>query len=156
MTRIRKLPLLCCLSLIGITAAEAGWEVPKNPQSRGEIVFTQSGKWTLDLACSLNVALFLEYPGKQQTGPATITISDGQKSVSVRGGFTKDDKETSTDPRDPPFVAVWGKNPPYPADLDAVLAILLSGRKLIFTADGAKYQLPGVDKKVAASYKSAC
>ena len=61
-----------------------------------------------------------------------------------------------TDAYDPPFVAVWGKSPPYPADLDAVLAILLSGRQLTFTAEGAKYQLPGADKKVAASYRNEC
>jgi hypothetical protein len=156
MTRIKRLCLLCCLSSIWITSADAGWEVPKNPQSRAEIVFIQDGKWTVDLACSLNVALFLEYPGKQQTGPATITVGNGQKSVSVRGGFTRDDKEFTTDPRDPAFVALWGKKPPYPADLDKVLAVLFSGRALVFTAEGATYRLPAIDPRVAAAYKNAC
>lgn len=156
MTRVLQLSLLCCLSLIFVVSAEAGWETPKDPQSRAEIVFTQNNKWIVDLACSLNVGLFLQYPGKSQSGHATVTISDGQKTVSIQGGFTKDDKTVTTDPRDPPFVAVWGKQPPYPADLDAVLAILLSGRELIFTAEGGKYQLPGVDQEVAAGYKNAC
>lgn len=156
MARVKKCCLLCCLSAVWITSADAGWQAPNNPQSRAEIVFTQNDKWTFGLACSLNVALFLEYPGKQQSGQTAITISDGQKSILVRGGFTKDDKGFTSDPRDPPFVALWGKSPPYPADLDAVLAILFSGRQLIFTAEGAKYQLPGIDAKVAASYKSSC
>jgi hypothetical protein len=139
-----------------VTLANAGWEKPADPQSRAEVVFVEDGKWVFDLACSLNIALFLKYPGTKQSGPANVLISNSDKHVLLRGEFTKDNKNTDTDARDPPFVSVWGKNPPYPADLDAVKSILFSGKELSFAAEGRKYILPGIDRNVAMKFKNDC
>jgi hypothetical protein len=152
----RKVGLGLFASLCFATLANAGWEKPANPQSRAEIVFVEDGKWVFDLACSLNIALFLKYPGAKQSGSANVLISNSEKHVLLKGGFTVDDKNTDTDGRDPPFVAVWGKRPPYPADLDAVKSILFSGKGLSFAAEGRKYVLPGMDKNVVTKFKNDC
>jgi hypothetical protein len=152
----RKIGFGLFASLCFVSLADAGWEKPADPQSRAEIVFVEDGKWVVDLACSLNLALFLKYPGTKQSGPANLLLSNSDKHVLLRGGFTKDNKDTSTDARDPPFVAAWGKNPPYPADLDAVESILFSGKQLSFTAEGRKYVLPGMDKNAATRFKNDC
>jgi hypothetical protein len=135
------------------TMALAGWEKPAQPQTRAEIVFVDSGKWVFDLACSKNIVLFLKYPGKIQSGSATIAISNSKTSIRVRGEF---DKTHDIDPRDPPFSAAWTGAGLDPANMDSVMAILFSGLELTFTAEGAKYTLPGIDADVIAKYKSDC
>jgi hypothetical protein len=152
--RVCSGPALAAISLLlfGATAL-AGWEKPADPQTRAEIVYTDSGKWVLDLACSKNVVLFLKYPGKAQSGTATIVIGNGKKKVSVRGEF---DTTHDIDPRDPPFSAAWIGKGRDPANLDTVMSILFSGQPLTFEAEGARYVLPGIDANVAARYKSDC
>jgi hypothetical protein len=135
------------------TMAFAGWEKPAEPQSRAEIVFADSGKWVFDLACSKNIVLFLKYPGKKQTGTATIAISNSKQSILVTGEF---DKVHDIDPRDPPFSAAWIGSAPDPADMETVMSILFSGLQLTFTAEGVRYTLPGIDADVIAKYKNDC
>jgi hypothetical protein len=150
-----RITVLATLSLLCLgTLASAGWENPADPQSRAEIVFSDNGKWVFDLACSKNIALFLRYPGREQSGDAKIVISNSRKSISITGVLS--DKTHDIDARDPPFSTAWTGRTSDPADLDAVMSILFSGLKLTFTAEGAKYVLPAISASVVAKYKSDC
>jgi hypothetical protein len=137
-------------TFLAAAQASAGWETPAQPQARAEIVFTDNGKTIFDLACAHNIVLFLKYPGKKKSGAATMVISSGKQSIPVRGDLEKNDAGELL------FTAARTGKTPDPADMDAVMALLFSRLELTFTAEGAKYVLPGMDGKVIEKYRSDC
>ncbi len=148
---LRRAATMAALStLLAATQASAGWETPAQPQARAEIVFTDNGKTVFDLACAHNIVLFLKYPGKKKSGAVTMVISDAKQSIPVRGDLEKNDAGQLM------FTAAWTGKTPDPADMDAVMAVLFSRTELTFTAEGAKYVLPGMEGKVIERYRSDC
>ncbi len=79
-----------------------------------------------------------------------MVISSGKQSIPVRGDLEKNDAGELL------FTAAWTGKTPDPADMDAVMALLFSRLELTFTAEGAKYVLPGMDGKVIEKYRSDC
>jgi hypothetical protein len=128
----------------------AEWQFPEDRSARAEVAFKENKKKLFSLECGHNVLLSLRYPGKQRRGSTNITISNSNSDILVKGEVDRRQQG------DMPFVAAWTGKTSDPADLDALMGILFSGRALTIRAEGASYVLPSITPEVIGKYNSAC
>jgi hypothetical protein len=134
------------------SAAVAEWQIPSERIGRAEIRFVEGKKTVFSLACSHNILLTLRYPGKQVLKKsASVTIRNAKTKIVVNGAVEQDDtfKETM-------FSALWTGKTADPADLDALMALFLSGQTLTVSAEGKSYPLPAIDPGLLKTYEDEC